>query len=326
MESQNYRLRLIVTAMCALLSMSCTSKVSEPEPDLAGFCKNLPRAAYAEFAKDSRSNDWFEVYEVRPDVWAIYEPWQWQEVISYLIVGPERALLFDTGNGIGDIRAIVDQLTDKPVSVLNSHSHYDHVGGNYQFDNIVSVSTAFSLERSKGLGKDEIGMEVSPQALCKALPAGVTRENHRSRPYTISGTVAEGDIIDLGNRQLEILHIPGHTDDAIALLDEANGLLWTGDSFYEGPIWLYAPETDLAAYRKSLARIASLAPQLSALLPAHNTPIASPELLTQALRDFDLVLAGKAAATPSWEGVVTFEFDNYGFLMRENYTSVPTRH
>ncbi|MGB5738497.1 MAG: MBL fold metallo-hydrolase [Woeseia sp.] len=323
MESRKYRLRPLITAIGALLSMSCTSNISEPEPDLAGFCKNLPRAAYAELAKDSRSNDWFEVYEVQPDIWAVYEPWQWQEVISYLIVGPERALLFDTGNGIGDIKAIVDQLTDKPVTVLNSHSHYDHVGGNYQFDTILSVSTAFSLARSKGLGNDEIGIEVSPEALCKQLPAGVTEDNHRSRPYTITGRVAEGDIIDLGNRQLEILRIPGHTDDAIALLDKAHGLLWTGDSFYEGPIWLYAPETDLVAYRNSLARIAALAPQLSALLPAHNTPIAEPDLLGQALRDLDLVLAGKASATPSWEGVVTFEFDGYGFLMREDYTSIP---
>jgi len=112
--------------------------------DLADFCAGLPRAAYAAFEKHEISNDWFEVYEVGPDIWAIYEPFQWQEVISYLIVGTDKALLFDTGNGLGDIKAIVDQLTDKPITVLNSHSHFDHIGGNYQFDNILSVSTDFS--------------------------------------------------------------------------------------------------------------------------------------------------------------------------------------
>ncbi len=308
---------------CVLLLASCASPGSQPETDLAGFCAKLPRAAYAEFSRDKRSNDWFDVYEVRPGIWAIYEPWQWQEVISYLIVGPERALLFDTGNGIGDIKVVVDQLTDKPVTVLNSHSHYDHVGGNYQFERILSLSTDFSIARSKGMSNDEIRIEVSADALCKALPPGVTPDNHSGRPYRITETVDEGDVIDLGNRKLEILRIPGHTDDAIALLDRANGLLWTGDSFYLGPIWLYAAETDLAAYRQSLARIAALAPQLTALLPAHNTPIAAPEMLVEALARFDTVLAGKAQATPSWEGVVTFEFENFGFLMREDYTSIP---
>jgi glyoxylase-like metal-dependent hydrolase (beta-lactamase superfamily II) len=55
------------------------------------------------------------------------------------------------------------------------------------------------------------------------------------------------------------------------LIDVTAGLMWTGDTFYEGPIWLFFPETDLAAYETSLARLAALAPQLKALLPAHMT-------------------------------------------------------
>ena len=314
---------VLPVSIATLFVASCTRAVAEPEVDLAGFCVELPRAAYKELSKDERSNDWFEVYEIRPGIWAIYEPWQWQEVISYLIVGSEQVLLFDTGNGIGDIRAVVEQLTDKPVSVLNSHSHYDHVGGNYQFDRILSLSTDFSLARSKGMANDEIRIEVSPEALCRDLPEGVTADNHLGRPYRITDTVDEGDVIDLGNRTLEILRIPGHTDDAIALLDSDNGLLWTGDSFYMGPVWLFAPETDLAEYRRSLARIAALAPQLTALLPAHNTPLAAPEMLIDAQEKFDSVLAGKAQATPTWEGVVTFDFGDFGFLMREDYTSIP---
>ena len=97
--------------------------------DLENFCDRLPRAAYGEFQKDNVSTDWFEVYEVEADIWAIYEPFQWQEVVSYLIVGTDTALLFDTGNGIDDIKAIVDQLTEKPILVLNSHSHFEHIGG-----------------------------------------------------------------------------------------------------------------------------------------------------------------------------------------------------
>ena len=293
--------------------------------DLEDFCERLPRPAYAAFHKHETSNDWFEVYEVEPGIWAMYEPFQWQEVISYLIIGTDTALLFDTGNGIGNIKAIVDQLTDKPVQVLNSHTHFDHIGGNYQFENILSVATDFSTANSKGLNSEMVTMEVSAEALCKGLPNGVTQENHQIRPFGITGQVREGDVIDIGNRKLEILQIPGHTNDSIALLDREAGFLWTGDSFYEGPIWLYFPETDLAAYKQSIARLAALAPRLKALFPAHNTPKADPAMLFEVQKAFDLVLEGRAKPVAAWEGTVTFEFEGFGFLMREDHTRLPAR-
>lgn len=290
--------------------------------DLEKFCERLPRPAYSNLEKSSISTDWFEVYEVEAHVWAIYEPFQWQEVISYLIVGSDSALLFDTGNGIGDIRAIVHQLTDKPVQVLNSHSHFDHVGGNHQFDVILSPSTEFSIAKSKGDDSEQVRLEASPEALCVPLPAGVTSENHQIQPYTITARVDDGDIIDLGSRRLEVLRIPGHTDDSIALLDREAGLLWTGDTFYEGPIWLFFPETDLAAYEASLSRLVTLVPRLTALLPAHNTPKADPSLLLESAKALALVLQRKAKPVPAWEGVVTFEFEGFSFLMREDYTTI----
>ena len=289
--------------------------------DLKNFCDRLPRAAYEAYEKHGSSNEWFEVYEVEPGIFAIYEPFQWQEVISYLIIGADSALLFDTGNGIGNIKAIVEQLTEKPVQVLNSHTHYDHIGGNYFFDKILSVSTDFSKSNSRGVENKVVAAEVSPEALCKGLPNGVTRENHHIEPFAITDQVNDGAVIDMGNRKLEILVITGHTDDSIALLDRQAGFLWTGDTFYEGPIWLWFPETDLAAYRKSIVRLAALTPQLKALFPAHNTPKADPALLIEVQKAFDVVLAGKSKPVPTWEGVVTFEFDGFSFLMRENYTS-----
>lgn len=282
------------------------------------FCKDPSHTIFAEFKKHASSNDWFEVYEVGLGIWAILEPFQWQQVISYLIVGTDKALLFDTGNGIGNIKLIVDQLTDKPVLVLNSHSHFDHIGGNHLFDRVLSVATAFSISHSKGLETKEIALEASPEALCHGLPDGVTQNSHRIRPYAITDKVKDGDVIDLGNRQLEILLIPGHTDDSIALMDRQSGLLWPGDSFYEGPIWLFFPETDLNAYGNSIARLAALAPQLKNLFPSHKIPRASPALLVEAQRAFKFVLEGKAKAVPARPGLVRFEFEGFSFLMREN--------
>jgi glyoxylase-like metal-dependent hydrolase (beta-lactamase superfamily II) len=291
--------------------------------ELGSFCDRLPRAAYAQFQKHAASNDWFEVYEVDPKVFAIYEPFQWQEVISYLIVGTDSAVLFDTGNGIGDIKAVVDELTDKPVRVINSHSHFDHIGGNYQFAQILSVSTPFTLARTAGIQSEELLMEVSPEARCKDLPAGATERDHRTRPFSISWKIAGGDVLDIGGRQLEVLRVPGHTDDSIALLDRGAGLLWSGDSFYEGPIWLFFPETDLVAYQKSVNRLASLVPGLKAVFPAHNTPKADPVLLSELRENVDKVLAGTVAPVPVGDGNVEFRFEGFSLLMRSDYHRIP---
>lgn len=317
--SDNRAVQKLIGTILPGLVFWCAS-LPAPAADLPSFCERLPRPAYAAFEKHAASNDWFEVYEIEPGIFALYEPYQWQQVISYLILGQDRALLFDTGNGIGNIKAVVDQLTVKPVTVLNSHTHFDHIGGNFQFDKVVSVSTPFSIANSHGVDNDMVKTEVSAEALCKGLPKGVTQASHRIRPFTITDTIREGEVIDLGNRRLEVLQVPGHTDDSIVLLDRKAGFLWSGDTFYEGPIWLYFPETDLAAYRKSISRLAALVPQLNALFPGHGTPKASPALLLEAQKAFELVVQGKAAAVPTRVGVVTFEFEGFGFLMREDNT------
>ena len=69
--------------------------------------------------------------------------------------------------------------------------------------------------------------EVAADALCRGLPDGRRASDYRIRPYTIDAPIADGAVIDLGDRVLTVLHVPGHTPDAVALLDRANGLLWT---------------------------------------------------------------------------------------------------
>jgi len=169
---------------------------ADPSASMAEFCTELPRPAYATLERLTVGSDWFETYRLAPGVTAIYEPWQWQEVISYLIEGEEQALLFDTGNGIGDIAAVVRALTSKPVAVLNSHSHYDHVGGNYAFDKIYGMNTAFTRDRQRGQSNDQIAVEVSTAALCKPLPSGVTPANHVGRGYTVTTFIEDGHIFE----------------------------------------------------------------------------------------------------------------------------------
>ena len=122
------------------------------------------------------------------------------------------------------------------------------------------------------------GVALAPERLCGPLPAGVTQESYRIRPWTATRAVRDGERIDLGGRTLEVLLTPGHTPDSLCVFDRQHRLLFTGDTFYLGPIYLYVAETDVSAYEKSLARLAALVPQLDLLLPAHNVPVADPRI------------------------------------------------
>lgn len=313
-------MRLSVAAF--LLSALTAAPNLHAQADIANFCSKLPRPAYGALEKRAESNEWFEVYTVANGVTAIYEPFQWQEVISYLIEGEDRALLFDTGNGIEDIKAVVDRLTDKPVTVINSHSHYDHVGGNHQFGRILSVSTDFSHEMEHGLPNAAVREELSQPALCKSPPSGAKLETHVIKPYSITGTLKDGDVIDLGGRTLEILQVPGHTSDAVALLERDTGYLWIGDTYYNGPIWLFAPQTDLEAYRATMKRLVALAPTLTKLFPAHNTPVENPSVLPRVQAAFEKVVTTDLAPDSVEDGMAEFRFDGFSFIMRPDYRAI----
>ena len=154
----------LLSVLCAPISVSSALNLSvsasaqqATKPD---WCKPLPRPEYKALQRVKNADPWFEVYKVAPDTFAIYEPHQAEEVISYLILGKQKALLFDTGMGISDIRKVTREITPLPIIVLNSHTHDDHVGGNWQFDTIYSMDTAFTRQNAKGSSADaqeEIG-------------------------------------------------------------------------------------------------------------------------------------------------------------------------
>jgi glyoxylase-like metal-dependent hydrolase (beta-lactamase superfamily II) len=279
------------------------------------WCKRLPHPEYKSLQRTNVSDSWFEVYKVASGVFAIYEPHQSEETIAYLILGEKHALLFDTGMGISDIRKVTEELTKLPVVVLNSHTHDDHVGGNWQFDFIYGMDTDFTRANAKG-SRTDAQAEIAPGEICGPLPKNFKAATYATKPWKISEFLHDGAKIDLGGRTLEIIATPGHTPDAISLLDRANRLLLTGDTYYPAAIWLYRPETDLAAYRRSIQRLAALAPQINLVLGAHNIPIASPNILPRLVAAFDAVEAGKIPPTPNSPGKVIYTVGDISFLMR----------
>jgi glyoxylase-like metal-dependent hydrolase (beta-lactamase superfamily II) len=293
-----------------IVILALLSSLSAQKPE---WCRKLPRPAYRALERISIKDPWFEVYKIRPGVFAIYEPYQSEEVISYLVLGTMRALLFDTGMGISNIRAVVDKLTSLPVSVLNSHTHDDHVGDNWRFRDIYGMDTDFTRSNAKG-SRDDAQAEIAPGEVCGGPPPGFNAAQYATKPFQISHWMHDHDRIDLGGRVLAVIATPGHTPDAIALLDEKNGLLFTGDTFYVGPIWLFRPETDLDAYVSSVKKLAAMTPRLKLLLPAHNIPVAEPGYLPLVAEAMEQVRSGKVKSSPK-DGKQEYTFEGFSFLM-----------
>jgi|SRR5580704_6695556 glyoxylase-like metal-dependent hydrolase (beta-lactamase superfamily II) len=297
--------------LAAFLAICVTSPLAAQQ---AEWCRNLPRPAYSNLERVPTADTWFEVYKIRPGVFAIYEPHQLEEVISYLILGRDKALLFDTGMGISNIEAVVAGLTKLPVSVVNSHTHNDHVGDNWRFRDVYGMDTDFTRVNARG-SKEYAQAELAPDEICGALPAGFDAKAYATKPFHITHWLHDGDSIDLGGRALKVIGTPGHTPDAIALLDEKNGLLFTGDTFYLGPIYLYRPETDMNAYVASVQKLAAMAPHLQLLLPAHNTPVADPSYLPKVVTAIQQVRRGEVKAVVK-DGKHEYVFKDFSFLMR----------
>jgi len=298
----------------ALASLLATSAQAE------SWC-DAPPPMLAALTQVDSGEDWFKVYVVADGVFAITEPRQAEGVNSFLIVGSRRAILFDSGLGVGRIGQVVAKLTPHPVTVLNSHTHFDHVGGNAEFSDVRSLEIPYSIANSRGQVDPALAEYARPtlaaDRVCGSLPAGVTSREYRIPTWHISGYIEDNDRIDLGNRTLEVLRTPGHTPDSITLLDRAQGLLFTGDTYYSNQIYLWAPGTDLAAYRASIDRLVALRPSLKTLLPAHGVPIADPERLVELQTAVREILAGSASSTPAPENRRVFRFEHFSILMAQ---------
>jgi len=262
---------------------------------------------------------WFRTRKVSDGVWLIAEP---ALVNLWLIEGAKRAVLLDTGCGISPLRTVVNQITDLPVTVINTHYHSDHIGGNHEFEEVISHE----------LGAPLLAQEVGPewrqgfasyvrdlQELAKEyrridrkhfhlldsysdigeLPEGFDLDSWNVVTGPPTSTVVDGDRIDLGERTLVVMHTPGHTEDSICLYDERDGLLFTGDTILTGAILAQFQESDIETYAASTRRLADLANDVSLVHPHHfGRTSAEPQFLIEVANGMDEVAAGEAKLVP----------------------------
>jgi glyoxylase-like metal-dependent hydrolase (beta-lactamase superfamily II) len=230
-------------------------------------------------------DDWFATEAIDDRTVAIAEPRYWQFPVSYLIHGEARALLFDSGSGRRDIRPVVDAFADLPVTVAFSHPHFDHVGGHLRFHRVAMFDHPTLRRRIAG--------DRFTPSLRQHLKLG--------RPsFLVAEWWAAGQLVDLGARQLEVLHVPGHSPDSIALLDRARGQLFLGDFLYNYELYVEDPEQ----YLESTQLLLELTDGTEVLYGAHGVPMMPYGRLEELNCLLGALLRGDVKGKPSLQGLV----------------------
>lgn len=201
----------------------------------------------------------FEIIQMNENSWRVED----HGVRFFLLVGEERALLIDSGMRVENARDIAEGITDLPISLLNTHADRDHIGSNGQFEEFyMHPAEEPNLRKSGNQGK------------------------------FIS--IREGDEINLGNRVLKVLELPGHTPGSIAVLDMKNRVLISGDPIQEhGRIFMFGEQRNMNEYVRSLDLLQGHREEFDEIWPSHADIPISPDAIGKLRDGARAILAGK---------------------------------
>lgn len=289
---------------------ACTEVLTTPSNSAASPVTPVSHKAtieqiLASAARIPTRSDWFEVLRLPNSVYAFWEPGHEERVNAFLILGSERDLLYDTGMGIAniadainDVRA-VERLPDHPLMVVNSHNHLDHNGGNKAFSEIWTVNEPWGLKRLElGVPAGEAGGFVAYWDQLRShegvsAPADFSPLTHEIPPYPRENIrfLGEGQIVDLGNRSLQVMRMFSHSPDGISLFNQAEGMFFGGDTFY-GANFLV---TDMRLLATDLERIENLS--IKWHYSSHGPQLVTAMEQGQQLATVNRIIAGEGTAT-----------------------------
>lgn len=169
--------------------------------------------------QDEQTNSNFKSNLIMPGVWEIIDRTtdSSNSVDIYLVEGTEKALVIDAGVSGSDLAGYIKTLTDKPLELVLTHGHPDHVASAYQFNKVYMSSRDFDI------AKYTIHYNTFESSGYKDLKGG--------------------EIFNLGGCKLEVLALPGHTPGSMVLLDRERQILFTGDAIGSGSLWMQLPES-----------------------------------------------------------------------------------
>ena len=248
-------------------------------------------------------DNWFTIDQIDKESYIISEYRHWEETHCYLLNGSESSLLIDTGLGICNIYDEVIRLTDKPVTAIATHIHWDHIGGH----NFFSDFYAHEAELNWLNGEFPLTMEQIKDMVVDRcdLPEGYDVNKYEFFQGTPTRVLKGNETIDIGDRRVQIVHSPGHSPGHMCFWEEERGYLFTGDLVYKDMLFAYFPSTDPEAYLNSLERVSAL--PVKQVFPAHHTLNIQPEILGRMRNAFQqLKVEGKLH-----HGTGTFDYGDW---------------
>ena len=256
------------------------------------------RSSFSKFERIPVADDWFESYRIRESLVVFHEPRHFEETNVCLLIGSQLAVLIDTGCGIGDLHQVVEQVTEKPVTVVNTHTHPDHIGSNSRFDSIMM----FDHPRSRRVAEEGVSHQIlqteilSEELVIGPWPSGFDPDAFELPPLAVTRWLQDGDQIDLGGIGLEVIHTPGEAPDHICLLSRTDRILFCGDILLRGPVWTHLEGGSLDDLILSYRRLMGYYDEFDHLMPSHNEPWIDKSLLPEALAGAEKIAAGEIQA------------------------------
>ena len=201
--------------------------------------------------------NWYEVHHFSDDISLITETYvaDWLRCNIWHVRGKTHDLIIDTGMGMRSLKKEISQLNEKPVICISTHCHFDHIGGAHEFECRLGHQSEKDIHRNPTWTNTAMSGFIRAETF-EALPyEGFRHEDFIVRPAPLTGFLDEGDVLDIGNRHFNLLHFPGHSPGSIALIEEKTGVLFSGDTIYDGDLYDSVYHSDKSQYRESLNRL-----------------------------------------------------------------------
>ncbi len=263
------------------------------------------------------SSDWYKISEVEEDIFVVEEP---RHVQSYLVNSRTHSVLIDTGMGFGNIRKAIEHLLQDEVIILNTHWHFDHVGGNVLFKNIAISEIEADLIKHDLNNNTMMEIYVKP-AMAQGIPFpdDFDPETYQIKGSTASFFVKEGDRVDLGGRNLEVISLPGHTRGSMAFLDKRTASLFGGDFIYKDELYVHLEDSDMDEYIDSLIKLKKRQSEIENIFPGHGDFPLKPDFVGSVLSGFKKIRAGVGpdkTITDFGMKTYSYQFEDFSILLK----------
>ena len=208
--------------------------------------------------------DFFRIERLDDDITLIIERGvrPWLRCNIWHVRGRDRDLVIDTGMGLSPLKTQILRLSDRPLTAIVTHTHFDHSAGLHEFDDRLGhpAEAAFmAADDSRNMVSS--GRWTAAELIDPAVYPDFDPATYVIRAAPLTGHLDEGDVLDLGDRVFRVLHLPGHSPGSIGLWEEATGVLFSGDAIYDGPMLDILPESEPEVLRATHERLRRLAPR-----------------------------------------------------------------